>query len=438
MQKVRGIYFSIWGGILTLFSQPSLSHGTLSYAYRGGTNKSLHSNGKNQFIELELGDRREVSRWDGVYNFSFRHYGGAKETIYSLSEFYLSRRVGDNQYFLGRKIIPWQKNGKFWAMGELNPLRGFNLLETKREGRSGFFYERRKGPWFFMVQLSPFNIPQVNPALRVREGKVEGSNEWAYLPPEYVRYRNHRVPLFYTLENPKLRQILLRKSASLLFRYSFSHTSLGGYLGYSPEPNIRVNATGYYEQEEFGEERAVVRAKPFLHNHFFWGGSWDQEIYDSQLKFSLGLEGVIPEGGGGESFEFEALKIRPTYERVSYATFSFGHESENLKLKGNILYLMDGDSFSKEAFAKKPKWRRALGGEFSWTFQERFSLNSLYKYDLKTQDMTFLASLSYRFSKHFSFLIGGQLMDSPREDSFWSSYRANDLFYSQVSLLFPP
>jgi len=430
--------FAMLSFVILFFSAEVNAKGRLTYSYLGRVNTPLQENIGNQFIEFDMADGRDSDGLDTVYSAQFRHYPSGQSQIFSVPEAYIRTQVGKHEWAVGRKIIPWQRNDKFWALGEVNPIRAFNLIETNREGIMGIHYRMKSKNWELMVQVSPVNIPQVNPTFKAKDGNIEGKNEWSYPPPEYVRFRDNDVPIHYTLVYPDMKDILLKSSASLSLDYKFDQGKIGIYGGHKPETGIRVNATGFYEQ--FDEERALVKAKPFVNNHFFWGGSFDYQFnshkeMDSWVA-SVGIEGVIPEIGIDDSFEFQALKIQPNYERLTYTTMSLSYESSYTSFALNGLYLIDGDTIDTNVFAKKPKWRRALGASAKWSPAASLHFNTLYRYDVKTEDMTLMSEAQYFWSKHIALTGGVQLVNAPKDYSFWAPYRSNDTIYSRLSFIF--
>ncbi len=425
------------GVSICLFNESVYAKGQVSYSYLGRVNTPQQENIGDQFIQFEIEDGQQDSS-GVVYSAQFRHYPSANSQVYAVPEAYLHTKVGLHDWSVGRKIIPWQTNDEFWALGEVNPIRGFNLIETNREGIMGVHYRYQRKNFEIMIQGSPVNIPQVNPTFTAENGQITGKNEWSYPPPQYVRYRNNDVPVHYTLVYPDMKDIVLKSSASMAIDFKFDQGKIGIYGGYKPETAIRVNATGFYEQ--FNEERALVKAKPFMNNHYFWGGSFDYQFNSKSNPdawvSSLGVEGVIPEIGTDESFEFEAMKIQPNYERLTYTTASLTYRSPFATFSVNSLYLIDGDRVNTNVFAKKPKWRRAVGFSGKWSPWAKINLSALYRYDTKTEDMTFMSDISYLWNKHISLTGGVQLVDSPQDYSFWAPFRSNDAIYSRLSFIF--
>ena len=409
--------------------------GSLSFGQIGRMNTPFDEGVDNQFLQIDFSEKKEAGRWDVVYQGSLRHYTGDRGQIVSVPEAYISRNIGRSEYTLGRKIVDWQKSSPFWAMGEINPLKNFSLMEQDQEGLFGLHFARKTDSWGFMVYASGINIPQINPTFSAEDGTVIGKNEWSYPPPSAVRFRGSDIPIFYTVEYPEASKIVLQNSVAMKIDYKsdFAHCTLFG--GRKPEPGIRINATGFYDQSG---DRAVVRAKPFVNHHYFWGSGCDKsfDALSGKLEISAGVEGVVPERGTDESFEFEALKIQPVYERLTYMTAQAKWSNPYASLSLNSLYLADGDTVNTNVFAEKPRWRRAVGGQFSWSVLENLSVFMDYKFDIKTRDTVFLSRMDYRIFKHVSVGGGVQILDSPDENSFWAPFRSNDSFVGQVAYLF--
>jgi hypothetical protein len=424
-------------GTFFLFNSSVLAAGALSFGQIGRMNTPLDSGVDNQFIQIDVSEKKEAGRWDVVYQGSLRHYTGDRGQIISVPEAYVSRNIGKSEYTVGRKIINWQKSSPFWAMGEISPLKNFSLLEQDQEGFFGLHFERKTERWGLMVYASGINIPQINPTFSSENGTVTGKNEWSYPPPSAVRFRDNDIPIFYTVEYPEASEIVLQNSAALKIDYTGDVAHCSFFGGVKPEPGIRINATGFYDQGE--RDQAVVKAKPFVNHHYFWGSGCDKtfnSVLSGNLEISGGVEGVIPQIGTDDSFEFQALKIQPVYERITYLTAQARWSNPYASLSLNSLYLADGDTVNTNVFAEKPRWRRAVGGQFSWDIRESLSLFMDYKYDIKTRDMAFLSRMDFRVFKHVSIGAGIQVLDSPDENSFWAPFRSNDSVIGQMAYLF--
>jgi hypothetical protein len=426
-------------GTLFLYSSLTQAAGGLTVGQFQRINTPVDTGVDNNFIQLDFSEKRDGGRWDFVYDGSLRQYTGDRGLMYSLPEAYVSRNIGRSEFTLGRKIIDWQPNDRFWAMGEISSLKNFNLLETDREGQFGFHFSRQTDFFSFTLFGSAINVPQVNPTFSANGGSVVGKNEWSNPPPQFARYNGQRVPVSYDVIYPNAQEIALHESFATKLDFHNDHNRVGVYGGYKPEPGIRLVATGFYEQDPV--ERAVVQAKPFINSHIFWGANYsyyfDSRLEDKGVSLHVAYDAIIPDRGTDTVFdEFETLKIQPVYERVSYATASLKGKSNFISWSLNGLYLTEGDVVNTNVFAKTPRWRQAVGADMSWSITDSFSLFLDYKYDLKTRDMGFLTRSQYQITRHFGVGLDLQVINAPDENSFWAPFRSNDSFLGRMTYLF--
>ncbi|MCR9206327.1 MAG: hypothetical protein NXH75_17230, partial [Halobacteriovoraceae bacterium] len=226
---------------------------------------------------------------------------------------------------------------------------------------------------------------------------------------------------------------------ALKLDFHTDHQLLSLYGGYKPEPGIRIVATGYYDQLE--TETANVQAKPFINHQTFYGASYNVDFSgrgeSTGTSLHLAFDGVSPDRGTDTVFDqFESLKIQPVYERVSYATASLRWRSPFLKSGLNFIELVEGGAENTNVFAKKPRWRRALGIDVSWSLSDSFNIVADYKYDFSSRDMGFLARADYGISRHIFVGAEVQVIDSPSDSSFWAPFRSNDSLLGRFSYLF--
>lgn len=426
-------------GILCLALNQVMAAGTLTFGQFQRVNTPVDGEVADSYLQFDLNERREKGRWDVVAKASLRQYSDNRGLLYAAPEFYLSRHIGRSEFTLGRKIVDWHANDKFWAMGEINSLKNFNLLETDREGLFGFHYHRRYKNIHFNLFGSGVNIPQVNPTFSAEDGNIRGVNEWSNLPPQFVRFRGNEVPVFYQIVYPSPEEIALQESFMMKVDFLADHHELNTYAGRKPEPGIRIVATGYYEQEQGG--RAVVQAKPFINHHNFWGMGYsyylNKRTSQSGLSAHISVDSVNPDRGTDTIFDtFETLKIQPIYDRITYSAASLKWKGAFFQASVNGLYLIDGDKIDDNVFARKPRWRRAVGFDFKWQVSDDLSVTGDYKHDTKMKDTAFIAGLNYRLTKHVALGFQGQVIDAPNDSSFWAPYRSNDTFLGEFAYSF--
>ena len=425
-------FYSVGTIFLILFVQNSFAAGILSFQHIQRLNEPLGGEVDDQFIDFVSRNKREGTRWDGVVDLSFRFYPESNNFIYSPSEFYLEKNQGRSFYSAGRKIVDWDPTERFWGLGELNGQKAFNLLETKREGLMGIHLGRRGKVFEYQFFASPVHIPQVNPTFKNEGDKILGKNEWSNPPPQFVRFRGEDIPVSYSVIYPDAKEIVLHNSAGLYLAAKGRAGKVFAYTTFKPETSIRTNATGYYEQ--FGEERAVVKAKPFINHHIISGGGWSKGW--GNWKTTIHALRINPEVGSDESFEFEALKIQPVFVDESFAMAQIEYTSDFFSLSLNSINLIEGDLPNSNVFAKKPRWRRALGFHIGYSPIDKIFLEGDYRHDLKLKDTLIRAKAIYQISKHWNTQVGVEMIDSPELDSYWAPYRSNDSFSSQIGYTF--
>ncbi|PJB53130.1 MAG: hypothetical protein CO099_08845 [Bdellovibrio sp. CG_4_9_14_3_um_filter_39_7] len=350
----------------------------------------------------------------------------------SASEFYVSYIHSRTELDLGRKILPWNEQEGFWGLGEINPMRGFSWLETEREGIMGLHFRRKQ--WLEVGGfVSPINIPQINPSFTNKNGKVEGLNEWAKEPPRIVRFRNTDIPVYYEVEYPKVEEVIFHPAAGLDIGKRWDNARVVAYGAYKPENQIRVNATGFYEQTAT-VERAYVRTRPFIAYHQIIGGG--TEVWNEHWNGKVFYDTIRPIPREDNKFVFESLRIEPTYEPEHYLTASVGRKSDFISVELNALVRTKGKEDNTTAFGKIPKWERAIGMEAKWSMSDRFNLRFMGRRDIKKADVTLHTEVEWRIKKHLWVQLGLEMIDSPQDTSFWSSYRTNDTVTTSLGWLF--
>ena len=252
-----------------------------------------------------------------------RFFPGGSDPIFSVPEVFISYHGKNNQLILGRKIVDWNPTEKFWGLGKVNGLRAMNLLEQDQEGVTGLHYHAKMGDFDVQLLASYFHIPQINPTFHIDDGNVEAPTEWSKEPPERARFEGEEIPVFYKLQHIDFDDLLLKPSVGIYAAYNwrgFSEDNQGkvtGYYAYKPEQGVRINATGFFDQQN--DSQAVVTAKPFSNLHQVYGLGVEQKI--GAIDYRLGWDVSDPDRGTDPNFEFDALKVEPKYFRESYVNF---------------------------------------------------------------------------------------------------------------------
>ena len=194
------------------------------------------------------------------------------------------------------------------------------------------------------------SIFSTKPRLWNKNGDITAPNEWSKMPPEQVYY-SAKVPIYYELEMPEMKTIIFQPSVGA--RVNMNWSEQGGvsvYGLYKPENQVRLNATGHYEQDK--EEQARVRARPLS---IIIGSMGRRPNRRGDVR-PVGGMAVIPERGGDPTFEFEPLKIEPVYEDYYYGFGSLTYKNQKCRsgfIKLNLsLHHLKGKPFGKDSLAE--------------------------------------------------------------------------------------
>lgn len=393
-------------------------------------NTPAAGSGINNWLGLDYTHQSKSNHWNSQIQAAFRFYPHNNEAIYSLPEAFTEWTNDRVTITAGRKIIDWAPLEKFWLIGEVNGLRGFNNLEKNQEGLSALHIDYRYKRLRFSAVGSYLHVPQLNPAYSEQNGKITSPNEWALLPPTKARYNGQDIPLYYTLEEPPIDKLLLQPTAGARLAYDWSKSSgVQVFALYKPESIVRVNSTGQYEQSPV--DRAAITVRPFINHEMILGTDTYQKMGDVIVR--AGILHIDPEKGSDPDFNFTALRIEPTYNTETYMLFSAGINKTLWSINLHTLKLISHDNRVDDLFSKTTKWRSAVGVEASLLPIDAVKLSVDYRQDLKVGDKLLKADASYKITRRMKIAVGAEILDAPQKRSYWSAYRSNDSFYTNLS-----
>ena len=369
---------------------------------------------------------------------------------FSLPETYLEYRDSRHRLSVGRQILNWNENEFYWQLDTINYNQGFYLLGEKKEGLTGIQYDYRphenvKLSFFF----SYLNIPALNPSVSIENGKVSSNSEWVRGVPEGTKFQGETVPLYYVLNMPDLKDIVLKKSLGLRQAFSWNKgtSEFSSYAIYKPENSIRQNAEAFMDESL---DKINVIANPIVNHHLVYGLQFKQKLGD--LKLVVGFDVDDPNAKIGKDFKvlsFDELKeqdkvfesefftIKPSYDKESYFHTTANLNRGNYMASLNYIHLMSENSrASDDFFGDTVKWKRTVGSRLRYYFTDYFNVMGDYKYDLARKDHIIKTEASYTFLSRATVNIGMELIKSPQNNSYWSAYRANDTVYTSLKLLF--
>jgi hypothetical protein len=414
-------------------SQNIFAGGRLSVMHKERLNNPVNEQVLDNFLEVKFkGKKEKDKKWDGYYSVEGRFYPGQdNNTILSMSEFYIQRNYKQLSITAGRKILDWNSNEKFWGLGVLNANRGFSYMDFKREGISAIHLQARIKNFGIHFFASALHIPQMNPTFQITDRKVTAVNEWSALPFSEVLFNGTSIPLYNELQKPDPKDFLFNTSVGLNTSYRWKSGKAQIFGTYKPENLPRIVATGIYDP---ASEAAEVKAAAFSNKHLVWGGNVSQKIKNATIVAGMIVD--HPDVGKLDSFEFEAMRIVPSYKRRTYAHASVHFKNKYYQFSLNYLQTFEGPTGLGNAFSKKPLWKQAVGAKLAIALSSKFSILTFSKYDLELKDSIMSLNVNYNLTKHMKLTLGIETIDAPESISFWSPFKTNDSITSEMSYKF--
>ena len=363
----------------------------------------------------------------------------------SVQEAYLSYKVNNFSITAGRKILDWNTNEKYWALGYLNGLQSFTLLSTEEEGVTGVLISKQLGNFQFDILGSYLFIPQLNPSIDFKDGDVKSHSEWVRLPPKKTVVSGVEVPIYYQIDKYKVSDIIFNKSVGGNIRYNWVNGGVSAFAIYKPENNLRVNASAYYDN--LIRNKVIVTASPTINHHAYYGVQLYQAFGD--IKARGGLSYVDPNAKLGKDFLFDIanarktftsdyFNIHPRYDKEAYAHISLNYERTKFyKLTLNYIHLLSHNiRGSDDFFSDTVKWKSTFGGGFIYYLNDAFDIGIDLKYDVIRKDNIVKGEVKYNFDKKVIVALGLEVLKAPDNNSYWSYYRTSDTLYSTVGFIF--
>ncbi len=401
------------------------------------------------------GDFMLIENAEAKFDASFRLYMDDQEINYSLSEAYIKGSDGTNTLTVGRKVLDWNPTEVFWGINNINSRRSFTLLDEKRDGLIGIHWDRKMGDIELNFILSYLFVPQLNPGLKVENGQVTSKSEWVRKPPTRTVINEKEVPIYYNLNDPDVKDVLLNKTlgANLTWHWSDNDTAgkLNSYLLYKPENDMRVNAEAFYDLDQ---KQVIVNADPVVNHHGVIGFGVEQKIptpINGATTFLANLEVSDPNAKLGKDFdvldpiklrqqnrEFESefFTINPNYKRESHATFALTHQNYYLDFGLNYFRLLTESSSGDDFYSDSSRFENAVGLWLQVKPSEQLTWLVDLKHDLNRKDILIRTDIAYRFSNNLITAVGVETLKAEQSSSFWSSYRANDSVYFSMGYVF--
>ena len=365
-----------------------------------------------------------------------RKYNNSSSVLFAAPELYVSfKKSKELRIDLGRKSLGWNPASSFWVMGELFATKGFNLANDEEGGTTGLqITYKNKGGFFIQGVLSRYFIPQLNPGVEILDGgTIEAKSEWSAPPPRQVSFEGQERPIIYNIDMPSIGNFIEQNTFALAMGIDNSLGKIGLHAGRKPEPGARLNANGFLSLRNGGE--VIVNARPFVNLQNFYGASWAKN-WSKKLSTSLDYQYITPDRGVDTSFVFEGFSIVPKYTNVSYASFSSKWQGDFLSVSLSGLKAFKKYQSTNATFEKRLRWQDAVGFDVAWSPFEKILGGVRMQRDVKRRDNVMTSYFSWKVSKKTLARVHYQQIEAPSDQSFWSTYRANDLWEANLSYLF--
>lgn len=433
--------------LINLFSPLLASQNSISYERFYRLNNPLYRSESGDFFNLSYSSHSidATNKIDFFAAGDLRlYFNGNNAVNYSLQEAY-ARYNGDSfQLTIGRKILDWNTNEKYWSLGYLNANQSFTLLSGEEEGVTGLQFKKEIGSFEFDLLLSYLFIPQVNPSLSFKNGEVVSQSDWVRLPPKKTVVTGQEVPIYYKLNKVNIAKIIFNKSVGGNIRYKWNQGGISAFAIYKPENSLRVNASAYYDNVILNQ--VVVETDPTVNHHAYYGIQVFQNV--SSIKIQGGLSFVDPNMRLGRDFpvginnsrknyQTDYFVIHPRYDKEAYSHLSANLDKKTYSLSLNYIHLLSKNfRASDDFYSDTVKWKKAIGGTVAYAFSDSFKFLFDLKYDIERFDNIVKSEIVYNFKDKVLLSLGVEMLKAPLDNSYWSYYRANDTFYSSVGLLF--
>ena len=372
--------------------------------------------------------------WSHVRHYSTLFYLNTKQFLFSIREFYFQKKVKNNYYYLGKKIVPWNPHQRFWSEGNLNALQGFNLLEPDQEGLIGFHFQQKNKRWDWGLLISALFAPQVNPSTYKKNNQLLSSNEWGLTSPPVIIFQGKSINAAYDLISPSFRKIFFQNSFGAHLKFKFNPSNNINLYGiYKPENRHRIIFSGYYKHSK-NDKIAYVKLYPLFSQHIMLGTNW-KKTWHKYLTSNLSFTHITPLKTNYDSIpnNLTVIPAKIFHQNFLQASIILKKNKYGLGIYGH--HLLENIE-SKSPYNNIPQFQSAVGINGFWNITSNLNLNGYIKKGFRRKDLTGLTNLSYSIAKHWSTHLSLQYVISKEKNNFWYLFRNNDSIQYKVNYLF--
>jgi hypothetical protein len=421
----------------------------LSYEKYWRLNQPLYRSDSGDLIGFSFESSPTEGMWDTFLKGQGRFYFQDENALnYSLQEAYVKYTHPDQLFemSIGRRILDWNPNEKYWSLGFLNANQAFTLLGQEEEGVTGLLVKKTWDNIELEILGSYLFIPQLNPAIDFENGNVKSRSEWVRLPPRKTVLTGVEIPISYNVANYQVEKIIFNKSLGANLKYKLSDQSgLSLFAIYKPENKLRINASAYYDNLVTG--KVIVTADPTVNHHAYYGFTlfhgWEKtnllggfSYVDPNAK--IGKDFLIDISNARKTFRSDFFTINPRYDKEVYSHISLNYSEPKLYDVGlHYIHLFSEDiRGNDDFFSDTVKWKSTVGFVVKYFWMDRLFTLFDIKYDLKRKDNIVKAEAVYLFENQIKLSAGLEMLKAPENSSYWSYYRTADTLYTQIGYVF--
>ncbi len=418
----------------------------LTYEKFHRLNKPIYRSESGDWLGLSYDTAPATKELDVFLSGDVRFYFQDNSSFnYSVQEAYAVYHYDDLSLTVGRKILDWNTNEKYWSLGYLNALQSFTLLSTEEEGVTGIILNKQFGNFNFELLGSYLFVPQINPSIDFKNGEVHSRSEWVRLPPKKTVISGLEVPIKYEVADYQIEKIVLNRSLGANLRYSWNNGGISAFAIYKPENKLRINASAYYDNLNTG--KVIVKADPTINHHAYYGAQLYHSFGDIKARgglsyidpnAKLGKDFLVDLSNARKTFNSEYFNINPRYDKEAYVTGSLVYDKHRkYKLSLNYIHLISSNiRGNDDFFSDTVKWKSTFGGGIQYFFNDSFDAAVDLKYDIIREDNIVKGEVKYNYQQKAYIALGLEILKAPDVNSYWSYYRTSDTLYSTIGLIF--
>ena len=410
--------------------------GSLYYTNQQLNNKKLSPVVVNHVIDADVSwDNLKKKKNHQKFKASAR-MNDKGATMISIEEASLNYKLQDGgRARFGRYAIDWAPLDDIWGTGIINNRKNFDLVDHGNEGVIGLNAKFKLGKnWAIEGFGSYLYVPELNPMIEEEDGKLTSKSEWAELPPAYANLGQGGTvaPINYTLNKPKLADIVFKPSYGISGGLDSKHWIAKGFYMHKPENTFRVSAT-----VSTNASAGVIDAQiyPELYNENIFGGQMSYRNKSFQVDTMILT--VRPESTPQSSALVRRyLTIETRRQKEDYFMTGFTRKKKVFSWGVYYLHLFSGAPAGDDTLGNKPKWSRSIKTKFSLEILKDARWKFDMTHDVEKEDTVLSTGVEYDLARGFKSELGIRAISAPNDGTYWAPFRGNDAVYVKLGHVF--